>query len=116
MFDSVSREEFGYAFEKIRNAVASGEARDAEFAKDTALEFLKVQYGRFRRELQYAGEYGDHEYDLDTLEHAIAVLQRWFDGNPDGLTERDARIYSEYLQTAHQGFVQLARELATPRR
>lgn len=32
-----------------------------------------------------------------------------------GLTERDARIYSQYLQTEHKGFVKLAEELAADR-
>ena len=36
-------------------------------------------------------------------------------GNPSGLTERDARIYSQYLQTEHKGFVKLAEELAADR-
>ncbi|EHP9760239.1 hypothetical protein KQL90_004567 [Escherichia coli] len=43
------------------------------------------------------------------------VLQRYFTGNPSGLTERDARIYSQYLQTEHKGFVKLAEELAADR-
>ncbi|MBL7314697.1 hypothetical protein INQ24_26085, partial [Escherichia coli] len=55
------------------------------------------------------------EYDLDTYNHCIAVLQRYFTGNPSGLTERDARIYSHYLQTEHKGFVKLAEELAADR-
>ncbi|WP_375543472.1 hypothetical protein [Klebsiella pneumoniae] len=36
-------------------------------------------------------------------------------GNPSGLTERDARIYSHYLQTEHKRFVKLAEELAAGR-
>jgi hypothetical protein len=38
------------------------------------------------------------------------VLKRYFTGNSSGLTERDARIYSHYLQTEHKGFVKLAEE------
>ena len=44
--------------------------------------------------------WGNWEY-LDTYNHCIAVLQRYFTGiHP--LTERDARIYSHYLQTEHK--------------
>lgn len=43
------------------------------------------------------------------------MLERYFTGNPSGLTERDARIYSHYLQTEHNGFVKLADELAADR-
>ncbi|HBE2345949.1 TPA: hypothetical protein KL306_005633, partial [Escherichia coli] len=50
-----------------------------------------------------------------TYNHCIAVLQRYFTGNPSGLTERDARIYSHYLQTEHKRFVKLAEELAAGR-
>ncbi|ARJ44421.1 hypothetical protein B1H58_20610 (plasmid) [Pantoea alhagi] len=116
MYESMNRrDDFSYAFEKIRNAVASSAKRDAEFANDMALKILREKYAQFRQELNDAGELGDHEYDLDTFEHAMDVLQRYFDGNPGGLTERDARIYSHYLQTEHQGFSELAKELATGR-
>lgn len=43
------------------------------------------------------------------------MLKRYFTGNSSGLTERDARIYSHYLQTEHKGFVKLAEELAAGR-
>lgn len=81
------------------------------------LYFLQRRSGfrQFRRELDAAGELGNWEYDLDTYNHCIAVLQRYFTGNPSGLTERDARIYSHYLQTEHKGFVKLAEELAADR-
>lgn len=76
---------------------------------------LRSEKRQFRRELDAAGELGNWEYDLDTYNHCIAVLQRYFTGNPSGLTERDARIYSHYLQTEHKGFVKLAEELAADR-
>ncbi|WP_324289773.1 hypothetical protein [Escherichia coli] len=75
----------------------------------------QCQYEQFRQELDAAGELGNWEYDLDTYNHCIAVLQRYFTGNPSGLTERDARIYSHYLQTEHKRFVKLAEELAAGR-
>jgi len=116
MFESMKqRDDFSYAFEKVRNAIASSEKRDADFATDTALEILRRKYAQFRLELSDAGELRDHEYDLDTYDHCIDVLERYFSGNPSGLSERDARVYSQYLQTQHEGFVELARELATGR-
>lgn len=117
MFESMkARDDFSYAFEKLRNAVASSERRDARFAKDTALTILRRKYAQFRQELNNAGESGNYGYDLDAFEHAIDVLQRYFDGNPGGLTEHDARVYCRYLQTEHDGFVLLADELAARRR
>lgn len=107
--------DFSYAFEKVRNAIASSEKRDADFAKDTALETLRRNYAQFRQELSDAGEFGVHEYDLDTYDHCINVLHQYFDSNSGGLTERDARVYSQYLQTEHDGFAQLAEELASGR-
>ncbi|AWP35226.1 hypothetical protein [Pantoea vagans] len=116
MFESMkARDDFSYALEKIRNAVASSERRDTEFAKDTALNILRRKYAQFRQELNDAGKSGHYGYDLDAFEHAIDVLQRYFDGNPGGLTEHDARVYSRYLQTEHDGFVLLAEELAVDR-
>ncbi len=82
---------------------------------ELGLGILLRKYEQFRRELDAAGELGNWEYDLDTYNHCIAVLQRYFTGNPSGLTERDARIYSHYLQTEHKGFVKLAEELAADR-
>lgn len=117
MFESMKCPgDFSYAFEKIRNAIASSEKRDADFANDTALEILSKQYVQFRKELSDAGELGNHEYDLDTYEHCIHVLQQYFGGNTVDLTERDAQVYSRYLQTEHQGFLALANELASGRR
>jgi len=109
------KNDFSYAFEKISNAIASSEKRGADFAKHTALEILRSKYALFRQELSDAGELGNHEYDLDTYDHCINVLHQYFDSNPGGLTERDARVYSQYLQTEHDGFAQLAEELASGR-
>ncbi|MBW1215867.1 hypothetical protein ACQV2E_23660 [Pantoea allii] len=105
------RDDFVFALEKIRYAVATSEKRDAAFAKDTALAFLKVQYAKFRLELTDAGVSGDHEQGLDTFEHAMDLLKRYFDGNPGGLSARDACVYGRYLQTEHEGFVALADEI-----
>ncbi|MCX0498986.1 hypothetical protein [Erwinia billingiae] len=107
--------DFSYAFEKVRNAIASSEKQDRDFAKDFALKILSSKSAQFRQELSDAAELGNHEYDLDTYDHCINVLQQYFDGNPGGLTERDARVYSQYLQTEHDGFAQLAEELASGR-
>ena len=116
MFESMKhRDDFIYAFEKIRNAIASSEKRDADFANETALKILSRKYAQFRQELSDAGELGDHEYDLDTFDHCIKVLQQYLGGKADGMMERDARIYSQYLQTEHQGFAKLAKELAAGR-
>ncbi|MDC7872031.1 hypothetical protein TH60_21300 [Pantoea ananatis] len=114
MFESMlDRNYFSYAFEKIRNAISSPGENNLYAATRLGLDVLSQKYNQFRQELRDAGVSGDHEYDLDTLEHAIGVLLRWFEGNPDNLTERDARIYSRYLEKEHQGFEALARELAT---
>ncbi|EIB9633068.1 hypothetical protein K9U58_004745 [Escherichia coli] len=106
---------FGYPFEKIRNAIAVPSEKNGDAATSSGLEVLSRRYDAFRQELDAAGELGNWEYDLDTYNHCIAVLQRYFTGNPSGLTERDARIYSHYLQTEHKGFVKLAEELAADR-
>ncbi|PQK94694.1 hypothetical protein CG435_23375 [Pantoea ananatis] len=112
MFESMKRsDDFGYAFEKIRNAILSPGENNLYAATHLGLNIISKKSAQFRQELRDAGELGDNEYDLDTYGHAIGVLQRWFEGNPDGLTERDARIYSQYLQMAHQGFVALADEI-----
>jgi len=114
MFESMlDRSYFSFAFEKIRNAVSVPDENNLYAAPRLGLDVLSQKYAQFRQELRDAGESGEHENDLDTLEHAIGVLLRYFEGNPDGLTERDARIYSRYLETEHQGFVPLVRELAT---
>lgn len=104
-----------YAFEKIRNAISAPGENNVYAATELGLGILLRKYEQFRRELDVAGELGNWEYDLDTYNHCIAVLQRYFTGNPSGLTERDARIYSQYLQTEHKGFVKLAEELAADR-
>ncbi|WP_033792510.1 hypothetical protein [Pantoea septica] len=117
MFKSMKdRDDFSYAFEKIRNAIASSGKADIDFAKESALKILNGKYAQFRLELSDTGELGAHEYDLDTFAHGLDVLQRYFEGNAAGMTERDARIYSQYLQTAHQEFAELASELASSRR
>ncbi len=89
---------FGYPFEKIRNAIAVPSEKNVDAATSFGLEVLSRRYDAFHQELDAAGELGNWEYDLDTYIHCIAVLQRYFTDNPSGLTERDARIYSHYLQ------------------
>lgn len=105
------RNDFSYAFEKIRNAISAPGENNLYAATELGLGILLRKYEQFRQELDAAGELGNWEYDLDTYNHCIAVLQRYFTGNPSGLTERDARIYSHYLQTEHKRFVKLADEL-----
>lgn len=109
------RNDFSYAFEKIRNAISAPGESNTYAAINLGLGILERKYDQFRNELNVAGELGDWEYDLDTYNHCITVLQRYFSGNPSGLTERDARIYSHYLQAEHKGFVKLAEELAADR-
>lgn len=108
------RNDFSYAFEKSVMRFPRRE-NNVYAATELGLGILLRKYEQFRRELDAAGELGNWEYDLDTYNHCIAVLQRYFTGNPSGLTERDARIYSHYLQTEHKGFVKLAEELAADR-
>ena len=84
------RNDFSYAFEKIRNAISAPGENNLYAATELGLGIL-------------------------LRNHCIAVLQRYFTGNPSGLTERDARIYSHYLQTEHKRFVKLAEELAAGR-
>ena len=88
------RNDFSYAFEKIRNAISAPGENNLYAATELGLGILLRKYEQFRQELDAAGELGNWEYDLDTYNHCIAVLQRYFTGNPSGLTERDARIYS----------------------
>ncbi len=116
MFESLNnRNDFSYAFEKIRNAISSPSESNLHAATVLGLNILTLKYEQFRQELDSAGELGDWEYDLDTYNHCIASLQRYFTGNPSGMTERDARIYSHYLQSEHEGFIKLAEELAADR-
>ena len=109
------RNDFSYAFEKIRNAISSPGENNNYAATNLGLGILERKYELFRKELDDAGELCDWEYDLDTYCHCIAVLQHYFTGNQSGLTERDARIYSCYLQTEHKEFVKLAEELTAGR-
>jgi hypothetical protein len=104
-----------YQFEKIRNAIAVPSEKNIDAATSCGLEVIAQKYDAFRQELDAAGELGARAYDLDTYSHCITILQRYFTGNPSGLTERDARIYSHYLQTEHKGFLKLAEELADDR-
>jgi len=109
------RIDFSYIFKNIRSAISSPGENNTYAAIDLGLDILERQYEHFRKELNEAGELGTWEYDLDTYNHCITVLQRYFTGNPSGLTERDARIYSHYLQTEHKRFVKLAEELTADR-
>lgn len=116
MFESLNnRNDFSYAFEKIRNAISSPSEGNLHAATGIGLDILTRKYDQFRQELDALGELGEWEYDLDTYSHCIASLQRYFTGNPSGMTERDARIYSHYLESEHKGFVKLAEELAAER-
>ncbi|HCR0213764.1 TPA: hypothetical protein OMS23_004530 [Enterobacter hormaechei] len=116
MFESLNnRNDFSYAFEKIRNAISSPGENNVHAATDLGLKILQKKYELFRQELDASGELGDWEYDLDTYFHCIASLQHYFTGNSSGMTERDARIYSHYLESEHKGFVKLAEELAAER-
>lgn len=107
-----NRNDFSYAFEKIRNAISAPGESNTYTAINLGLGILERKYDQFCNELNVAGELGDWEYDLDTYNHCITVLRRYFSCNPSELTERDARIYSHYLQAEHKGFVKLAEELA----
>ncbi|MER3793403.1 hypothetical protein J8799_25835 [Klebsiella pneumoniae] len=109
------KNDFSYAFEIIRDAISAPGENNLYAATELGLGILLRKYEQFRQELDPAGELGNWEYDLDTYNHCIAVLQRYFTGNPSGLTERDARIYSHYLQTEHKRFVKLAEELTAGR-
>ncbi|MFO9820539.1 hypothetical protein ACJHX1_23855 [Escherichia sp. WS401] len=106
------RNDFSYAFEKIRNAISAPGENNVYAATELGLGILLRKYEQFRRELDAAGELGNWEYDLDTYNHCIAVLQRYFTGNPSGLTERDARIGNDsnllivfYVQIMPDDFV-----------
>ncbi|KMG77272.1 hypothetical protein SM61_05363 [Klebsiella pneumoniae] len=81
------RNDFSYAFEKIRNAISAPGENNLYAATELGLGILLRKYEQFRQELDAAGELGNWEYDLDTYNHCIAVLQRYFTGNPSGLTE-----------------------------
>lgn len=102
------RNDFSYDFEKIRNAISSPRENNTYAAINLGLGTLERKYEQFRKELNAAGELGNWEYDLDTYNHCITVLKRYFTSNPSRLRERDARIYSHYLQAEHKGFVELA--------
>ena len=76
------RNDFSYAFEKIRNAISAPGENNLYAATELGLGILLRKYEQFRQELDAAGELGNWEYDLDTYNHCIAVLQRYFTGNP----------------------------------
>ncbi|STK05410.1 Uncharacterised protein [Escherichia coli] len=109
------RNDFSYAFEKIRNAISAPGENNVYAATELGLGILLRKYEQFRRELDAAGELGNWEYDSIPTITVLRCCNVYFTGNPSGLTERDARIYSHYLQTEHKGFVKLAEELAADR-
>jgi hypothetical protein len=100
----------GYPFEKIRHAISHRDKSHLHAATSLGLNIVVKTYETFRQELDAAGALGNWEYDLDTYEHAITVLQDYFTANTRGLTERDARIYYHYLETEHEQFCQIAQE------
>lgn len=104
--------DFVYAFEKIRNAIALPDESNLHAATEIGLHMIRTHYGTFFAELAATDALADHEYDLETYAHCLSVLQGYFTGNPSGLSDRDARVYSQYLQTEHEGFTVLARELS----
>lgn len=113
MFESMkARDDFSYAFEKIRNAIVSPDSDSVYAATHLGLKTLSRKYDQFRQELSDAGQLHGHEYELDTYEHALSVLQCYFMGNAGGLNEQDAQIFSFYLQAEHRRFAALASELA----
>lgn len=116
MFESITRsDDLSRAFGSIRRAFSSPDEEAVYAAARSALDVLDRQYAKFRHELREAGVSGVHEPDLDTFGHGIKRLRRFFDGNPGGLLEREARTCGQDLQMAHDGFVALARKLASGR-
>ena len=114
MFESLKkRDDFNHLFKAVEVAIVSSEMKDAELAKNIALEILKSKHRQFRHELNNEDDAGTYEEKLNSFEHAMDVLQRYFDGNPGGLTQDEARVYSQYLQNEHATFMQLADDLSS---
>lgn len=116
MFESITgKDGFGYSFEKIRNAIANGNEGNIHAATRLGLDILEKQYVLFEQEMDAAGELTDWAYDLATYRHAITTLRAYFVGNPNGLTEQDARIYYAYLESEHEQFCAIAEEIVKER-
>lgn len=105
------KEGFGYQFEKIRNAVSVLNESNVHAATRLGLDILEQKYAEFEQELDAAGELVDWANGLATYRHAIEALRDYFTGNPRGLTQHDARIYSAYLNTKHEQFCAIAQEI-----
>ncbi|WP_321147144.1 hypothetical protein [Salmonella enterica] len=101
------RNDFSYAFEKIRNAISAPGENNVYAATELGLGILLRKYEQFRRELDVAGELGNWEYDLDTYNHCIAVLQRYFTGNPSGLTAYSALFDHGLASKSDQRFASI---------
>lgn len=106
------RDDFSYAFEKIRNAISDPSAGNVYAAINLGIDIVNLKYGLFRQELDAAGELSGLEYELKNYSHCIEALQRYFTGNPSGMSVPDAWIYSHYLQSMHERFMRVAEELA----
>ncbi len=77
------RNDFSYAFEKIRNAISSPGESNTYAATNLGLDILVRKYELFRKELDAAGELGD--WEAKTGKKAAARL--WAAG---GFSHRDS--------------------------
>ncbi|WP_275269305.1 hypothetical protein [Pantoea ananatis] len=108
--------DFVYAFELIRNAAECPLPENCRMPSSGGLGLIRRHYDTFRAELIHEDALPVLASGLDTYAHCVQVLQDYFTGNPSGLSGHDARIYGRYLETGHEEFVELARELDTGRR
>ncbi|WGE31091.1 hypothetical protein PHA77_19105 (plasmid) [Edwardsiella tarda] len=117
MFESISDPTgFGYPFEKIRHAISVRDENNLYAATVLGLDILLARYAAFADELTAVGEIGTWAFELETYDRAIHVLQDYFGDNARDLTEHDAWIYYQYLESEHERFCQIAEEIAKERR
>lgn len=69
------RNDFSYAFEKIRNAISAPGENNVYAATELGLGILLRKYEQFRRELDVAGELGNWETGNTISIPTITVLR-----------------------------------------
>lgn len=101
----------GYLFEKVAQGIHSPPYGNSSFGLPM-LDSIEEMYGRFEAALLARGELSDHtRYDLEEYKHAISALKGYLSGNPQKLSESDARIYHFYLREHHKHFLAIAEEV-----
>lgn len=79
------RNDFSYAFEKIRNAISAPGENNVYAATELGLGILLRKYEQFRRELDAAGELGNHYVNTRRFGEKMGEASDLLDGVDNGL-------------------------------